>query len=380
MSIDAMLPALGKIANDLGARQPNDRQLVLTVFFGGLTAGQLCYGPLSDAIGRKRAMYVGLSVLAVGCVVCLTAAAFWIVLAGRFLSGVGAAGPRIVSLAIVRDKYEGRAMARIMSIVMAIFILVPIVAPTVGQAVLLTGSWRAIFGLLLVMTLGTFVWFSSRCPETLPTERRRPLSLGPVVRAFSEAFRTPRTIGYTLAAGFVFGAVIAYLAMAQQIFGEQYGLGPLFPLCFAALAAAIGVASIVNARLVMRFGMLTLSNWALRISALSSAVFLVFTLACHGHPPLAAFMAYMLVVFFCNGLLFGNFNALAMDPMGHMAGSAAAVIGSLTSLVSVLVGTPIGRMYDETVTPLVGGFFALTVAALLTTLVVARFDRHATQT
>lgn len=380
MSIDAMLPALGTIASELGAREPNDRQLVLTVFFGGLTAGQLCYGPLSDSIGRKRAMYVGLSVLAGGCVVCLSATSFWVVLAGRFLSGVGAAGPRIVSLAIVRDKYEGRAMARIMSIVMAIFILVPIVAPSVGQAVLLTGSWRAIFGLLLIMTIGTFVWFSSRCPETLPAERRRRLSVGPVAHAFSEVFRTPQTIGYTLAAGFVFGAVIAYLAMAQQIFGEQYGLGPLFPLCFAALAAAIGVASIVNARLVMRFGMLTLSNWALRISALCSAVFLAFTLACHGHPPLAAFMTYMFVVFFCNGLLFGNFNALAMDPMGHMAGSGAAVIGSLTSLISVLVGTPIGRMYDATVTPLVAGFFALTGTALVTTLIVGQLSRARPET
>lgn len=368
MSIDTMLPALGTMASDLGAAAPNDRQLVLTMFFVGLTLGQLLYGPLSDAIGRKRAMYLGLVTLAAGTLVCLSAMSFRMMLAGRLLAGFGAAGPRIVSVAVVRDLYAGRTMARVMSLTMAIFILVPIVAPSIGQAALLVASWRAIFTGLLVMTTVVLVWFGLRQRETLPLAERRAFSFLPVARAMGEALRDPVTLGYALAAGFVFGAMIAFLGTAQQTFGEQYGLGAMFPLYFAALASAIGVASLLNAHLVMRFGMQRLSTWALRTSAGLSVAFLVVAILAGGHPPLAVFMGYMLVVFFCNGLLFGNFNALAMEPMGHIAGSAAAVIGSLTSLVSVLIGTPIGRAYDGTVIPLVGGLALLTFAALVTTI------------
>jgi DHA1 family bicyclomycin/chloramphenicol resistance-like MFS transporter len=324
-------------------------------------------------------MYTGVAILAAGTLLCLFAQSFTMLLVGRALSGVGAAGPRIVSVAIVRDLHEGRAMARIMSLVSAIFIAVPIVAPTIGQAVLSVSSWRGIFAVLALMTLVVMVWFALRQTETLAPERRRPLSLGPVVRALGEVVRTRQTLGYTLAAGLVFAALVAYLATVQQIFGEQYGLGESFPFYFGALAGALGLASITNARLVMRFGMVALSGAALRVSAATSAAFLVVAIACHGHPPFWSFLAYMLVVFFCNGLLFGNFNALAMEPMGHIAGSAAAVVGSLTSLVSVSIGTPIGRAYDGTVIPLVAGLFTMTSASLLVTIFVARGASSAPQ-
>jgi len=379
MSIDSMLPALGNVASDLGARTANDRQLILTMFFAGLTVGQIFYGPLSDALGRKNAMYTGMAILAAGTLMCLLATSFPMMLVGRVIAGLGAAGARVISIAIVRDLYEGRAMARIMSIVMGIFILVPILAPSIGQSVLLVGSWRAIFALLLAMTTVVFVWFALRQSETLPVAKRRPLSLGPVARAMGEALKNPQTLGYTVAAGLVFGALVAYLGTAQQIFGEQYGLGATFPLYFGALAGALGAASMVNGTLVMRFGMLALSGWALRVSVVISAVFLAFAISAGGHPPLWSFMSYMLAVFFCNGLLFGNFNALAMEPMGHIAGSAAAVIGSLTSLVSVVIGTPIGRAYDGTVIPLVTGLFVLTLMALGVTIASARGVARAAQ-
>lgn len=367
LSIDSMLPALGTIASDLGARAPNDRQLVLTLFFGGLTAGQIVYGPLADAWGRKKAMVLGLALLAFGTLLSMVSTSFTMMLAGRVIQGIGAAGPRIVAIAVIRDLYEGRAMARIMSFITAVFILVPIVAPSLGQGVLLVSSWRGIFAMLGFVTLAVLVWFTVRQPETLPVERRRPLSVGPVLRALMEVVKTRQTLRYTVAAGLVFASLIAYLATAQQIFGELYQLGDAFPLFFAALAASLGVASIVNGRLVIRFGMTALSGIALRVSVIMSAAFLVVAFATGGHPPLWGFMAYMLVIFFCNGLLFGNFNALAMEPVGHIAGSAAAVIGSLTSLVSTAIGTPIGRAYDGTVIPLVGGLFAMTLAALLVT-------------
>lgn len=367
MSIDSMLPALGTIAESLGARSPNDRQLVLTMFFGGLTAGQILYGPLADAWGRKRAMYVGLGLLASGTTLCLVAPTFGVMLAGRAIAGAGAAGPRIVSMAIVRDLHSGREMARVMSIVSSIFIIVPIVAPSVGQGVLLVASWRGIFGVLLAMTASVFLWFSLRQTETLALDRRRPLSAKPVAAAILEVLRTRQTLRYSIGAGLLFAALIAYLATAQQIFGEMYALGDAFPLYFAALAASLGAASLLNARLVIRFGMVALSKSALRFSTAMSAVFLVVALATGGHPPLWAFMGYMMLVFFCNGLMFGNFNALAMEPLGHIAGSAAAVIGSLTSLISTVVGTPIGRAYNGTVIPLVGGLFGMSVMSLLVT-------------
>ncbi|HTJ84713.1 MAG TPA: multidrug effflux MFS transporter [Polyangiaceae bacterium] len=379
MSIDSMLPALGSIADSLGARGDNDRQLVLTMFFAGLTFGQLVYGPLADALGRKRSMYVGLSVLAAGTAVCATATSFPIMLAGRFVAGLGAAGPRIVSVAIVRDRYAGSAMARIMSIVMAIFILVPIIAPSVGQGTLLVASWRAIFAGLFVMAGVVALWFALRQPETLAVEDRQPLSFGPVARAVAETVSNRVTLGYALAAGLIFGAMVAFLATAQQIFGEQYGLGKQFPLYFAVLASGLGAASLLNARLVMRFGMRAISGYALRTSATASALFFGLALATGGHPPLLAFTGYLLVVFFCNGLMFGNFNALAMEPMGHIAGSAAAVVGSLSSLISVLIGTPIGRAYDGTVTPLVAGLSVLTVTALAVTKWADRGAERSTQ-
>jgi DHA1 family bicyclomycin/chloramphenicol resistance-like MFS transporter len=372
MSIDAMLPALGVLAADLGAADPNDRQLVVTSFLAGNALGQILYGPVADAVGRKRTMYVALAVLAAGTLVCLVAQSFPMMLAGRVVSGLGTAGTRIVSLAIVRDLYEGRAMARIMSFVSVIFIAVPIVAPSIGQGVLLAASWRAIFAVLAVMTVGVWIWFAARQPETLPRERRLRPSAGPILRAFGEVLRTRQTMAYTFAAGLVFSALVSYLGTAQQIFGEQYGLGSSFPIYFATLAASIGAAAFLNARLVMRFGMRALSNAALHVSAGASGIFLAVSFATGGHPPLWAFMACMMTVFFCNGLLFGNFNALAMEPMGHIAGSAAAVIGTLTSIVSVSIGTPIGRAYDGTVIPLVAGFFVMTLAALVVTKTAAR--------
>ncbi len=372
LSIDSMLPALGTIATDLGATAPNDRQLILTLFFGGLTAGQIVYGPLADALGRKRAMVVGLAILTLGSLLCFFATSFPMMLVGRVVQGVGAAGPRIVAIAVIRDLYAGRAMARIMSFVTAVFILVPIVAPSLGQGVLLLSSWRGIFAVLAVASLVVLGWFVLRQEETLPAARRTPLSVGPIMRALLEVVATRQTLRYTVAAGLVFAALIAYLATAQQIFGETYRLGAAFPLYFAALAASLGLASIINGRWVVRFGMLALSGAALRVSAVTSAVFLGVALASHGHPPLWAFMTYMLVVFFCNGLLFGNFNALAMEPVGHIAGSAAAMIGSLTSLISTAIGTPIGRAYDGTVIPLVAGFFVMTLAALLVTSIGVR--------
>jgi DHA1 family bicyclomycin/chloramphenicol resistance-like MFS transporter len=252
-----------------------------------------------------------------------------------------------------------------MSFVMAIFIIVPIIAPAMGQGVLLIASWRAIFGVFLVMAVAVSFWFTIRQPETLPLERRIPLSPARVMSGFREVLTNRTALGYTMTAGLVFGAFIGYLSTAQQIFQVQYDLGKLFPLYFALLSIALGAASLANARLVMRYGMKPLSRWALTVMGLISVGFFGVSYLVAGHPPLWALVAYLLVVFFCEGILYGNMNALAMEPLGHIAGVGAAVVGALSLLVSLAGGTLIGQAYDGTILPLVAGFGGLGIVALV---------------
>ncbi len=367
MSIDTMLPALGTMARELGAARENDRQLVLSAFFGGLSLGQLIYGPVSDSTGRKPALYFGIGLFMLGNLLCALTHSFSWLLVGRALSGFGAAGPRIVSIALVRDVYAGRGMARVMSFVSTVFILVPVIAPSIGQGVLTFTSWRTIFAGLVVIAALDWVWVGARQTETLPLARRQPFSLRNVARNTAEVFKTRVTLGYMLATGATFSAFIAYLSTAQQVFQEQYSLGKLFPVFFGALASAIGVASFVNGTLVMRFGMRRLSRVAVICNCTLSGVAFLAAWLWHGHPPLAALMAYMLVCFFFNGILFGNYNARAMEPMGRIAGVAAAVTGSVSGIVALLIGTPFGWAYDGTVLPLVGGYLTAGVLSFALT-------------
>lgn len=367
MSIDTMLPALGTMANELGAAAPNDRQLVLSAFFAGLSIGQLACGPISDSTGRRPTLFFGIALFMLGNLICALTQSFGWLLVGRALSGFGAAAPRVVTIALIRDVYAGRGMARVMSFVSTVFILVPVLAPSIGQGVLSVTSWRAIFGALVLIAAADWLWFGLRQGETLPPERRKRFSVRSIAQSTAETFRNPITLGYMLATGSTFGAFIAYLSTVQQLFQEQYGLGKLFPVVFGALASAIGAASFVNGNLVMRFGMRRLSRIALLCNcALSSGAFIGAWLL-HGHPPLFALITYMLVCFFFNGILFGNFNARAMEPMGHIAGVAAAVTGSVSGIVALLIGTPFGRAYDGTVLPLIAGYLTCGFLSLVLT-------------
>jgi len=364
LSTDAMLPALGEIGRDLGVGRDNDVQLVVTLIFLGIAVGQLAYGPLSDSAGRKPALLAGLGLFMVGCLLSLFSRSFPMMLTGRLLQGLGVAGPRIVTIAVIRDQYEGRPMARVMSFAMAIFVIVPIIAPAMGQGILLIADWRAIFGAFLVIATATALWFMIRQPETLPVDRRAPFTLTRISSGFREVLTTRATLGYTVAAGLGSGPFIAYLSTAQQVFQVQYGLGKLFPLYFALLSIALGTASLSNARLVMRFGMKALARWSLVMMGLISAGFFVVAYLADGHPPLWTLLAYLLLVFFCEGILYGNMNALAMEPLGHIAGIGASVVGALSMVISIAGGVLIGQAYDGTVLPLVAGFGILGFAAL----------------
>ncbi len=365
LSIDAMLPALADIAQDLGARRANDSQLVITMIFVGMAAGQILYGPLSDSTGRKPAIYLGLLLFGAGCLMALFADSFRMMLLGRLLQGIGVAGPRSVAVALVRDLYEGRTMARVMSFVMAVFILVPVVAPMLGQLIVLLAHWRAIFGLYLFLTVVVGGWLALRQPETLAVERRQPFQIARILRAFREVFANRIALGYTIMAGLVSGAFIGYLNSAQQIFQEQYGLGAQFPFYFATLALALGAASYLNARLVMRFGMRNLSRWALFVLGGLALTFLLFAAMVAGQPSLWLLMLYLLCSFYAVGILFGNLNSQAMEPLGHIAGVGAAVVGSLSTLLSAILGAAIGQSYNGTVLPLVAGFLLLSLASLV---------------
>ena len=282
----------------------------------------------------------------------------------RMLQGLGAAAPRIVGIALVRDGYEGRAMARIMSIVMAIFILVPALAPGIGQGVLLIADWRAIFGMLLAVAMVAFFWFATRQPETLAIANRRTFSFSSLWAGIYEAFGYRALVGYTVAVGIIFGAFLGYLSSAQQVFQVAYDTGRWFSVYFGIAALAIGAASIFNSRVVVRLGMRYMTWRGLIAMTSVSVVFFAFVLIHEGMPPFFTFMCWLLVSFFCIGILFGNFNALAMEPVGHMAGLGAAIIGAFSTIISLPLGWAIGAAFDGTVIPLVSGFAGLGILSL----------------
>ncbi len=375
MAIDIMLPALLVIGRDLGVDHENEAQLIISALFLGLALGQMIYGPLSDRFGRKPPILAGLLVFILGAMLSLLATSFPVMLLGRVLQGVGIAGPRIVSLAMVRDLYSGDAMARIMSFILTVFILVPLIAPALGQGILLIGHWRLLFVALLLIALASAAWLCLWQPETLDRRKRRRLSIMSIITAVVETLRHPVTLGYTIAAGLIFGAFLGYLNSAAQILQVQYGLGVLFPFYFSALAFAFGAATLLNARLVMRLGMRSLSRHAIISLSVTSTLFLLITLAKNGHPELWALMAYLLIAFFAIGIMFGNFNALAMEPVGHIAGIAAGVIGTLTTLLSLLLGGMIGQLYDGTAIPVVFGFAVLGLLSLFAMLWAERGRR-----
>jgi DHA1 family bicyclomycin/chloramphenicol resistance-like MFS transporter len=365
LATDAMLPALPQIGADLQVQSANSRQLVVSSLFLGLALGQLFFGPLSDKTGRKPAIYGGLSLFVLGSLISVFSVSFPMMLAGRFLQGTGVSAPRAVGLALVRDRFEGRAMARVMSFVTTVFILVPMIAPSMGQALLLFTGWRSIFGAFVLLAIITLLWFGLRMPETLAPEDRAPFSLRRILTAMGEIFRTRPALGFTVTAGFISGAHLGYLNSSQQIFQEEYGLGELFPIYFAVIALSIGLASFLNARMVMRFGMHFLVKWALitmlGLAIISAAVSLV----TGGQPPLWFLMIYLMMTFFTVGVLFGNQNALAMEPLGRIAGVGAAVVGSLSTFISVPIGTLIGQSYNGTVLPLVIGMAAMAGLSLI---------------
>ena len=372
LSIDIMLPALPVIGAGFRLSDANTAQVVITSYLVGIGIGQLIYGPLSDRIGRRGALLGGLGLFLAGTLLALLAESFWLFLAGRALQGFGAAGPRVISIAIVRDLYSGRQMARVMSLAMMTFIIVPVIAPSIGQAVMLLGAWRATFLVLMAAGLVAAAWVAARLPETGSAARLIGAQRSGVLAAVGTVLRTPVTVGYSLAAGILFGCLTGYIGSAEQVFVGVYGLGDKFPLVFGLIAAIMAPASFANSRLVERHGMRRVAHTALIGFVATSA--LLALIAMRGTPPLPLFCALLAAAFFQFGLIVSNFNAIAMLPLGPIAGTGSSLVGFTTTTTGALLGALVGQAFNGTVVPLSLGFAALGAMALAVVVAVEGRD------
>ncbi|MFT5996952.1 MAG: DHA1 family bicyclomycin/chloramphenicol resistance-like MFS transporter, partial [Glaciecola sp.] len=339
LSIDAMLPALDQIGAELNSTSTQQTYLIVSIFFVGMAIGQIFFGPFADARGRRLTILVGLIIFLAGTVVCYYASSIETLLIGRLIQAFGVSGPRIASMALIRDLYVGDSMARVMSFTTVIFILVPMIAPLMGQVVMAHFGWRHIFTVFAIVAAISAVWFFSRQKETLPRANRVKFSLRQFGRSVKWLIQQPAVMGPAVGMGFIFGAFLAYLSGSQTIFQDIYDTGEYFPLLFAMLAFAIGAASLFNGLMVVRLGMLKLVSFALIMTVVFGVLLTAISIMYAGIPPLWLFISVMFFGFFFLGVLFGNLNSLAMVPVGHMAGVGAAFVGSFTSILAVPIAT-----------------------------------------
>jgi DHA1 family bicyclomycin/chloramphenicol resistance-like MFS transporter len=370
MAMDIMLPALPHIGAAFGIGDANRLQSVLSTFLLGFGVAQFAIGPLSDRFGRRPILLGGMAVYCVASVLALFAPSFETLLLARALQGIGTAATRVIAVSIVRDCYSGGRMASVVSLAMMVFIAVPVVAPSFGQALMLLTEWRGIFAVLTLYGVLALLWSAWRMPETLPVAKRKSLAFRDVFFAYRQTVTHRQTLGYGLAAGALQGALFAYVFTSQQVFTEIYHLGSYFPLAFAAIAFGIAVAGFLNSRFVSRLGMRSISHGALLGFVAVGTVMLVAQLA--GLLSLWLFIALSMLMMFSFGLMFSNFTALAMEPQGHIAGTASSLYGTLTTLLGIAIGSVIGQHYDGTLLPFAIGLFLSTLAAFGVVLVVEK--------
>ncbi len=370
LAIDMMLPALGRIGDELGAAHDNDRQLIIVVYVLGNGIAQLFFGPIVDRFGRKSVLLWSLGGYVLGSILSIFASSFSLLLAARAFQGVATAATRVAVIAAVRDQCAGRRMAEVMSLAITIFMAAPILAPSFGQLILFAAPWRGIFIALLLYGVLLAVWLGWRLPETLALEHRKPLRTGRIVTSYLDFVRNPVSIGYTLASALCFGALFGYISTSEQVFLETFDLGNSFAFAFAAIAGALGAATLINARLVSRFGMRRLTHTALLAFLIFNTLHLA--IASTAGESFVLFMLFMMASFFCLGLIGPNSTALAMEPMGDNAGAAAAANGFAGTTIAGFLGGVIGRFYDGTTMPIILGFVVLGVAALGIVLMTER--------
>ncbi|MDW5313908.1 multidrug effflux MFS transporter [Rhizobium sp. PL01] len=365
LSIDALLPGLRQISEDVGTAPPLSTQHVISLFIFGMAFGELLLGPLSDAMGRKKALVLGLGVYMAGTITAMLAGSLEMVILGRFLQGLGVSGPKIATRAMIRDQFEGEAMARVMSLMFTLFILVPMLAPALAQGLISFAGWRSVFGVYLVMAVLLGLWLAMRQPETLPAEKRIPFRPKLLFLNGRRILSKRRVVLLIIATGIVFGAQLLYLSTAADLFFDAYGIKDTFPLYFAMLATGVGLSSFLNAELVLRFGMDTMARTAFMGLASTGLLMLLASVLWGGLLPLAALMVFCFSAFFAIGILFGNLNAMAMRSLGQVAGLGASLIASGSSLIATLFAIGIGHFYDGMTTYLAAGYCIAGVSALI---------------
>jgi DHA1 family bicyclomycin/chloramphenicol resistance-like MFS transporter len=378
LAIDALLPALDIIGITIGTEEIVDNQLLITMIFLGLGVGPLIFGPLSDSLGRKPVVYMGFTLFIAASFICVNATSLEMMVLGRILQGIGLSAPRTMSIAIVRDRYSGDYMARIMSFVTVVFILVPVVAPAMGKFVLDYYNWRGIFYIQVIISILVSLWFWKRQPETLAIQNKKIISTKGFIGEFRELLKYKRTFGFTIISGFITGSFMVYLSSSQQIFQNQYDLKAEFPFIFSGLAIAIGAAVFLNGVLVIKYGMEKLITAAL-VSFFVISVIYIALFFNTPNPDVGVLLVFFALQFFSIGFLFGNLRAMAMEPVGHVAGIAAAVTGFISTIMAVPISIYIGRFIAGRALPLFVGF-AICAALSISLLVYLKIEeKRATQ-
>jgi MFS transporter, DHA1 family, multidrug resistance protein len=376
-SIDSMLPALPEIGAELSPTDVNRAQLVLTSFVLGMGVGTFFTGPLSDAFGRRTVVFAGSALYMAAALVAWASSSMELLLAARVVQGLGAAAPRIVGIAIVRDLFSGREMARLMSLAMMIFTIFPAIAPLIGTGIIALTGWRGIFAAFILFSVLMVGWLGLRLPESLAPENRRPFRLPLMWDALRQMFANP-TVRLSIAVqALCLGMLFTMLSMVQPVYDVIFGRADSFAMWFGGVALASGSASILNAALVMRVGMRAMVTWSLGVQILLAGAMLA---ADRGGLPAAwmfyAFVGWQASIFFIAGTTLGNLNAIAMEPMGHIAGMAASVMGGISTVAAAAIAAPVGQLFDGSLLPLIAGVLTLAIIGFALMLHMGRLERR----
>ena len=372
LAIDIMLPALQQIGSSLGVMNENHRQYVVTAYLIGFGSAQLIYGPLSDRFGRRMPLLVGITIYVISAFGIALIPSFAGLLALRFIQGLGSAATRVITVSIVRDVFGGRLMAEVMSLIMMVFMIVPVIAPGSGQIILLVSTWHMIFVFIGAMATLVGLWMYFRLPETLKPENVRPLTVKSVASGFKIVLTDRVALCYTLASTFLFGALFGFINSAQQIYNNIYGLGVYTPLAFGGVAAFMALSSFVNSQFVGRFGMRRLSHTALLGFVAITFCWLLVQLYGPSPMPFPLFMVFFALAMFQFGWIGSNFNSLAMEPLGHVAGTASSVLGFMSTVGGASIGACIGQFYNGTATPMVIGYFTVSLIGVVFVLIAEK--------
>ncbi len=369
LAIDIMLPGLQEIGAALNVENENHRQYVVSAYLIGFGVAQLFYGPIADRFGRRLPMIFGLAIYIISSLAVVMVPSFETLLFLRFIQGIGSAATRVITVSIVRDVFGGRQMAEVMSLIMMVFMVIPVVAPGTGQVIMLFGDWHWIFVFMAVIAMIVGVWMYIRLPETLAREDVRPFTIKVIFDGFRIVLTDRVALCYTIASTFIFGALFGFINSAQQVYVGIYGLGVWFPVAFAGVALFMALSSFVNAKLVGRFGMRKLSHGSLLGFIAINFIWLIVQVVGPQPMPFFLFIGFFALAMFQFGWIGSNFNSLAMEPLGHVAGTASSVLGFMGTIGGSIIGAAIGQAFNGTALPMVAGFFVVGIIGLVFVLI-----------